>query len=65
MERYASGIDSSNSGRSQDDELLLCMLTDIFKEGRFPRSSFPGQENRLAGTGYQLQGILELLIIGV
>ena len=61
----SSGIDGGYSRRCQHHMLFLDMGTDILQEGRFTRTCFPRQENRLAGVLNQIQCILKFGVMGI
>ena len=61
----SSRIDGGDSRWCQYHMLLSDMGANIFQEGRFTRTCFPRQENRLAGVLNQVQCILEFGVMGI
>ena len=61
----SSGIDSGNTGRSQNNQLLLGVLCDIPQERRFTRPRLSCQEKRAARIFDDLQRLLPFLVVQV
>ena len=65
VQRAASGIDGSYSGRGKHYMLFLRIRADVLQEGRFARTCLACQENRLTGVLDKFQGILKLFVLCV
>jgi len=55
-------IQSRNSGRSQDDHLLLGVLAKVFKKGGFSSAGLTGDEDIFRSVLKEIKGDLEFLI---
>lgn len=59
MNGLAADVEGGHAGRGQDDDLLVRVISEVIKQGRFPCAGTPGDEDRLVGIFQKVQGPLK------